>query len=278
MSERKRIVLLAAGVFILVGGGLTYAQVKASDVTRLERARKAHTTLVTRATERYQSAVQEANEQLTKSYQQVISDYEAGGDAATVELLKKELEASLATVALADESGVAGGAVSGKGHADLIRMLGPTLMSADKQPMKSSSLAGVPHVLLYFSAEWCPPCRAFTPKLVEFFNQQKESQRVMVIFVSSDNSEADMYKYMSGYNMAFPAVPFKQIKRSGIEDKYAGKGIPNLVLLNADGSVRSGSYVDGKYVGPNKVLNDLKALLESESAMLPASSDVVVQR
>ena len=27
------------------------------------------------------------------------------------------------------------------------------------------------HVLIYFSAHWCPPCRGFTPKLVEFFSE-----------------------------------------------------------------------------------------------------------
>ena len=28
-----------------------------------------------------------------------------------------------------------------------------------------------PLVGIYFSAHWCPPCRGFTPKLVEFFSE-----------------------------------------------------------------------------------------------------------
>ena len=39
---------------------------------------------------------------------------------------------------------------------------------ANGSTVSSASLANVPNVLLYFSAKWCPPCRAFTPKLVDF--------------------------------------------------------------------------------------------------------------
>ena len=38
----------------------------------------------------------------------------------------------------------------------------------------------------YFSAHWCPPCRAFTPKLVEFYNAQEgKKKNFEIIFVSN---------------------------------------------------------------------------------------------
>ncbi|KAK0074992.1 hypothetical protein PV326_011971, partial [Microctonus aethiopoides] len=40
---------------------------------------------------------------------------------------------------------------------------------------------------VYFSAHWCPPCRAFTPQLVDTYQRIRErGQNFEVIFVSSD--------------------------------------------------------------------------------------------
>ena len=42
-------------------------------------------------------------------------------------------------------------------------------------------------LLLYFSMHNCPPCREFTPLLVELYNEHNESGKVMeVIFLSGD--------------------------------------------------------------------------------------------
>ena len=43
------------------------------------------------------------------------------------------------------------------------------------------------YVLLYFSAHWCPPCRAFTPRLAELYQhmQKQHSGKLEVVFVSS---------------------------------------------------------------------------------------------
>ncbi len=41
---------------------------------------------------------------------------------------------------------------------------------------------------IYFSAHWCPPCRAFTPNLVKFRDKNKDEFEI--VFVSSDKDEA----------------------------------------------------------------------------------------
>ena len=51
---------------------------------------------------------------------------------------------------------------------DLIN--GQTLVKADGSKVGASdALAGKAIVCLYFSAHWCPPCRAFTPVLKDFY-------------------------------------------------------------------------------------------------------------
>ena len=53
----------------------------------------------------------------------------------------------------------------------------------------SSKVLGNKIVGIYFSAQWCPPCRHFTPSLVEFRDQNKKDFEV--VFVSSDRSSKD---------------------------------------------------------------------------------------
>jgi nucleoredoxin len=47
---------------------------------------------------------------------------------------------------------------------------GKTLKKADGSNVQAdAALAGKAVVCLYFSAHWCPPCRAFTPVLKDFY-------------------------------------------------------------------------------------------------------------
>ena len=51
---------------------------------------------------------------------------------------------------------------------DLIK--GATLKKADGSSHQAeAALQGKSVVLIYFSAHWCPPCRAFTPVLKDFY-------------------------------------------------------------------------------------------------------------
>ncbi|MDR2462536.1 MAG: redoxin domain-containing protein [Verrucomicrobiales bacterium] len=127
----------------------------------------------------------------------------------------------------------------------------------------AKQLAETKYFAIYFSAHWCPPCREFTPKLVEFYNRLKPRHpEFELIFMSRDNSENAMRDYMTGDQMPWPAVKFNRVADIKKLGQYAGKGIPCLVFINADGEVLSDSYVDGKYAGPNKVLRDIEATLK----------------
>jgi nucleoredoxin len=133
------------------------------------------------------------------------------------------------------------------------------------QPSTPDALQDAKFVAVYFSASWCPPCRAFTPELVQFYNQQKQVRAPFeVILVSSDKDAAAMGRYMKDHAMTWPAIAFDKRRTSPLA-KYAGNGIPCLVLLDQNGKVLSHSYEGSRYVGPRKVLNDIAQRLRSPS-------------
>lgn len=136
----------------------------------------------------------------------------------------------------------------------LISMIGPSLVGASGEMVSSEVLKDKANVLLYFSAKWCPPCRKFTPTLVKFFDDHAKAKDFTIVFVSSDRSDTDQMKYMKDYGMDFYAVPLTRVNGSGLKQTYGDRGIPNLVWLNPEGVAVAKSYVDGNYVGPNKVL------------------------
>merc|ERR1719492_580215 len=59
---------------------------------------------------------------------------------------------------------------------------------------------------IYFSAHWCPPCRGFTPKLVESYKtMMAKGLNFEVIFASSDKDEAAFKEYYG--EMPWLALP-----------------------------------------------------------------------
>lgn len=90
---------------------------------------------------------------------------------------------------------------------------------------------------LYFSAHWCPPCRAFTPVLANFYRTLRAAGRTdfEIVFVSSDRSEAEFREYAG----SMPWLSLDYARRD-VKDALAGafsvSGIPTLVWLNHDGT------------------------------------------
>ena len=142
----------------------------------------------------------------------------------------------------------------------LVALKGPNLITFD-----SKALAGVKYYAIYYSAGWCGPCHAFTPSLVSFYQQHKAAHpEFEVIFASDDHSEEDMRGYMAEMNMPWPAVRFNQTELLPLLKKHAESGIPNLVLLDAAGTVLAKSFEGENYVGPTSVLNELGRRLEAD--------------
>jgi thiol-disulfide isomerase/thioredoxin len=119
------------------------------------------------------------------------------------------------------------------------------LINAKGEKIPLESLEGKA-IGIYFSAQWCGPCRAFTPSLVEYRNANKE--KFEVVFVSSDRTPDDQIKYMTGSKMDFPAVALQDAATKALKERYEVRGIPTLVILKSNGEFLSR---DGR-----KMIND----------------------
>jgi len=128
-------------------------------------------------------------------------------------------------------------------------------------------------IALYFSAGWCAPCRKFTPQLVELYNRvAPQHPEFDIVFVSLDRSPSAMETYMRETKMPWPAIDFAKLPGKAALKKYAGESIPCLVLVDDRGKVISDTYAGQKYVGPDKVLTDLNAMLgETPAAAIAAT-------
>jgi nucleoredoxin len=124
-------------------------------------------------------------------------------------------------------------AVLSTGMTDL---LPSKLLDANGKKVSNGMLAGK-MVGFYFSAHWCPPCRGFTPSLVDFRDKNKEDFEV--IFVSSDKSPDAQMDYMKEMKMKWYTLPHRSEEANKLSKKYGVSGIPALIIVSPEGEIIS---------------------------------------
>jgi len=139
-----------------------------------------------------------------------------------------------------------------------------TMEDGTPRALDASRLAGVKYWAFYYSASWCPPCRAFTPDLVSFYRDFKPSHPDFeLIFVNYDRSEDDMLNYMRSDAMPWPAVWYADIDNPDLDArKYCGNGIPSLVLVDEKGNVLSTVNTFMGYRDPHEVIADIRSMVK----------------
>lgn len=104
---------------------------------------------------------------------------------------------------------------------------------------------------IYFSAHWCPPCRQFTPKLVDFYNKRKElgHDDFEIIFASSDKDKGQFDEYFG--EMPWLALPFQDARKEALSNRFDVEGIPFFVILDPERNVITTSARNAIMSDPN---------------------------
>ena len=101
---------------------------------------------------------------------------------------------------------------------------------------KLSDIKNSPLIGVYFSAHWCPPCKAFTPLLSKFYKLANEKEKqIEIIFISFDRDEKSYKEYYD--SMPWLSFPFKSEKKEVFAEDFSIKGIPALLIFDKDGKL-----------------------------------------
>lgn len=139
-------------------------------------------------------------------------------------------------------------------HSAIVDSFGKNIVSVSGK-LDASVIKTKKYLFVYFSAHWCPPCRKFTPKLVDFYNKNYAGGDFDLIFVSSDESQGEMKSYMKGEKMPWIGLKLDSKPARALKKMRRGTGIPCLILIDETGNVISQSYDEnGKYTGPSTAL------------------------
>lgn len=145
-------------------------------------------------------------------------------------------------------------ALVGSEKFDYLTELKNGFQTAYGEEAKNDALKGKT-VLLYFTASWCPPCRAFTPKLVKFAGTHKDD--VVVVVISRDRTKEAALKYMKKNKAeVFYMIPPGKESNS-LSQKFGIRGIPSIVAISKEGKVLS-KNARGQIAGSDELPEDWK--------------------
>lgn len=95
---------------------------------------------------------------------------------------------------------------------------------------------GHPFIGVLFTAHWCPPCKIFLPKLIDFYTDlQIEEKPFEIVLVPMDKDPSAYNEHWS--EMPWLSVPLDQTRCAMIRDKFNIIGIPTLVIIDTEGRI-----------------------------------------
>ena len=129
-----------------------------------------------------------------------------------------------------------GGCSSAPEKVDVKALLPESLISPDGNLVSRETLRGK-FVGLYFSAGWCPPCRAFTPLLIKFRNDRVK--QFEVVLIGMDKSAKEQQAYVANSRMPWPALPYQDGGPKKLQSLFGVRSIPALIVVSPEGLVVS---------------------------------------
>merc|ERR1719215_2045542 len=117
----------------------------------------------------------------------------------------------------------------------LVKLLGEKLVAAGgKLVPTQEALRGASAVGLYFTASWCPPCRGFTPQLVESYEKVLKDKGFRCVMIPRDRDVPSFEEYFS--KMPWLSLPFEdQVRNQELGARFGVQTIPSMALVDPEG-------------------------------------------
>lgn len=119
-------------------------------------------------------------------------------------------------------------------------ILDGNLVMLDGKKLRRHELSAKPekYYVFYYTASWCPPCQAFSPSLVAFYNKHK-NENFELVLITSDGDKDAMEDYAADKKMPWPQL--KQSKADSFKKKFdhGVRGIPSVIVCNLEGEIVS---------------------------------------
>ncbi|WMJ69462.1 thioredoxin-like domain-containing protein [Stenotrophomonas sp. 24(2023)] len=133
-----------------------------------------------------------------------------------------------------------------------------SLMQPAERTLEPMQWPRPPRLLaLYVGANWCGPCHAFMPTLRALRDALREAGAdTEVVYISQDESEAALRRYMHQQQMPWPVLDPRRAARMPQLQALAGPAPPNLVLIDAQGNVLANGWHGRRYDGLQPVLKE----------------------
>ncbi|KAK9683949.1 hypothetical protein RND81_10G177200 [Saponaria officinalis] len=119
----------------------------------------------------------------------------------------------------------------------ILASLGVEFLNSSCGKVHRNKLAGK-ILCLYFSANWCKPCKTFTPQLLHLYNSLKNNgKKLEIILISSDRDENAYKEHYK--DMPWLTVPYDLNIYRQLAEQFNVKQIPALIPLSLDGNGKS---------------------------------------
>lgn len=106
-----------------------------------------------------------------------------------------------------------------------------SVTAADGKIITSDSLKGKV-VLINFWASWCPPCRAEMPSLNKLYNDLKDDDHFVFLFINEDEHIENAKNFISKNNYSIPLY-----FRLNVPTEIFSGTLPTTLVLNKQGKV-----------------------------------------
>ena len=88
-------------------------------------------------------------------------------------------------------------------------------------------------VFINFWASWCPPCRAEMPSLNELYNELKDEDRFVFLFMNEDDDKMKAKQYLEKNQFNLPLF-----SRSGnVPPEIFNGTLPTTIVLDTEGKI-----------------------------------------